>query len=451
MKRNIPTLLVGCICMIVASCSNEATILGTADNAKIILYSFIDGEISMVQCAEVDKESSSFELSVQLPYEGIYLIGRYAEALFPVYLKGGEKVSADYKDNRLYLTGHLSKENSLLYKWENQSNEVKINSFLYNYLPGENSCGYEEFFKSLDEVAAHRDDMLKELDGKKGDFYEWMRTKLCADLDFYALSYLRAFGMNIPENESLPSYYDNMDPDAIFQNQKILTLPYAGKMLETYVWYLEKEDVQSLSYPFTIFKDRTLQQEYLVSSASQFRYYDEYENLLSECGADFFTGPYKKRMEKIEAGLSWSKSGTKAYDFKAMAPDSTWVRLSDYKGKTVVVDVWATWCDPCRRMMPLFHDMQKDFKGENIVFMSICVGVWVEVDKWEELSREYQLKENNFFIEGWNSEFAKNYHISGVPRYMIFDKEGRIVTVDAPNPTTDKLKQLILKTLQCED
>ena len=48
-------------------------------------------------------------------------------------------------------------------------------------------------------------------------------------------------------------------------------------------------------------------------------------------------------------------------------------------------------------------------------------------------------------------EFAKNYHISGVPRYMIFDKEGRIVTVDAPNPTTDKLKQLILKTLQYED
>ena len=176
MKRNILTL-VGCICMIVASCSNETTILGTADNAKISLYSFIDGEISMVQCAEVDKESSSFELSVQLPYEGIYLIGRYAEASFPVYLKCGEKVSVDYKDNRLYLTGNLSKENSLLYKWENQSNEVKINSFLYNYVPGENSCGYEEFFKSLDEVAAHRDDMLKELDGKKGDFYE------CVELD----------------------------------------------------------------------------------------------------------------------------------------------------------------------------------------------------------------------------------------------------------------------------
>jgi thiol-disulfide isomerase/thioredoxin len=122
--------------------------------------------------------------------------------------------------------------------------------------------------------------------------------------------------------------------------------------------------------------------------------------------------------------------------------------LSDYKGKLVVVDVWATWCEPCRRMMPLFHELQKEFAGKNVEFLSVCVGVWIESEKWLQLSNEFHIKQNNFFISGWQSDFVKDYRISGVPRYMIFDREGKIVSLNATNPTSDKLKEMILKNLQ---
>ena len=52
------------------------------------------------------------------------------------------------------------------------------------------------------------------------------------------------------------------------------------------------------------------------------------------------------------------------------------------------------------------------------------------------------------FVDSWTGEFAKNYRITGIPRYMIFDKFGRIVSVAAPNPTTPKLKKLIEDTLE---
>jgi hypothetical protein len=73
--------------------------------------------------------------------------------------------------------------------------------------------------------------------------------------------------------------------------------------------------------------------------------------------------------------------------------------------------------------------------------------VWVEADLWLKMSREFGITENNFFVEGWKSDFVKDYHISGVPRYMVIDREGKVVSLVAPNPATEALKELILKTI----
>ena len=403
MGRLFFNLILCCACFIVASCSNEVTIGGTAEKANVLsLYSFDNGEVTLLQSAPVDKENGTFQLTVELPYEGLYLMGSNEQALYPLYLMGGDIISAEYKDNRLSLTGEMSEENQVLFKWENKANDTKIDSFLYNFLPGENSVGYEEFFRELEDLAAHKEAMLKELEGKKGNFYKLLVNKINADLDFYALSYLRAFGWDIPDTVNLPAYYENMQPDTAFQNPAILELPYAGKMLDTYIWYLgrnqDKASAAKETCQYSLLNDKNLQQEYLITSASCMKYYDEYESLLQQCGADFFTEPYKSRISRIGDALAWSKPGIEAFDFQGVAPDSSIIKLSDYKGKVVVVDVWATWCEPCRRMMPLFHEMQKEFKGENVVFLSVCVGVWVEMDKWIELSKEFHIKENNLFI-----------------------------------------------------
>ena len=98
--------------------------------------------------------------------------------------------------------------------------------------------------------------------------------------------------------------------------------------------------------------------------------------------------------------------------------------------------------------MPLFHDLQEEFKGnDGIAFLSVCVGVWIESDQWLKMSKEFGITKNNGFVSGWKSDFVKDYHITGVPRYMVIDREGKIVSLVAPNPANPKLKELILKTL----
>lgn len=455
MKKLAELFFLFSVCLLVASCSKKATIYGTTDKKQdISLYAFHRGNVDFLQTMQLDSVTQTFQLSLELPYEGLYLLGSDIQTLHPVYLKGGENLCLEFEKNRISLVGEASEENEFLFHWEKQVEEVKIHSFLYNFLYREYSVGYKEFFKELENAAVVRDELLKKLENKDGEFYSLLKNKIKADLDFYALSYLKNSNHQIPDSVSLSEYYQHLYLDTEFDELDILELPYAGKMLEAYVWYKNKDkgiaSDRMIESALGILKKKDIQQEYLLSVASQFKFYDEYQSLLEQVESDFFEGNYFSRLKAIEDKLSWSAPGLKAPDFKAMRPDSTWISLSDYKGKVVVVDVWATWCEPCKRMMPLFHKLEQELSNKNIAFINVCVGTWVESDLWKKMAKEFQVENNTSFVNGWKSDFVKDYRISGVPRYMIFDEEGRIVSVKAPNPLKPELKELILKTLKKE-
>jgi thiol-disulfide isomerase/thioredoxin len=451
MKNFLSNFLLCCICLVVASCNSEVTIGGTADNTKeISLYSFDKGVKSLVQSAVVDKESGTFTMSTAIPGEGLYLLGLNENALYPVYLQAGDCINLSFKENSVTLDpSGASDENIALFDWESGVNDVKVCSFFHYFLPGANSLGAEKFFPMLEKAAAHKKSVLGKLEGKKGEFFTLLRNKINADLDFYALNYIKNSGI-APNDESLPQYYKGVGASEVFNRGDLLDIPFAGKMLDTYVWYLGGGEFTSkwdIKYPVELLSTKELQQEYLLGQASQMKFYDEYLHMVDQVGEDFFDAAYSQRLDNVLQKISWSKPGLAAPDFKGMAPDSTYKSLSDYKGKLVVVDVWATWCEPCRRMMPLFHQLQKEFVGENVEFLSVCVGVWIESEKWLQLSEEFHITKNNFFIAGWQSDFVKDYRISGVPRYLIIDQQGNTVSLNAPNPASPKLREMIWKCL----
>ena len=97
-------------------------------------------------------------------------------------------------------------------------------------------------------------------------------------------------------------------------------------------------------------------------------------------------------------------------------------------------------------MIPYFKQLEEDL-GSDVTFLSVCVGTWVEKDRWKDLIKKYELKGNLIFIDSWTKGFAADYHVTGVPRFMIVDSEGRMVSFAAPAPKYPELKAMILKTL----
>ncbi len=117
----------------------------------------------------------------------------------------------------------------------------------------------------------------------------------------------------------------------------------------------------------------------------------------------------------------------KSTDFKVYDINNKEVNLSDYKGKNVVINFWASWCPPCKYEMPYFQNATEKYKDKNveILMLNLTDGYRETVD-----SATKYMKENNFdmnLLFDKNLEAATKYQVQGVPRTIFIDKEGYIV------------------------
>ncbi len=117
--------------------------------------------------------------------------------------------------------------------------------------------------------------------------------------------------------------------------------------------------------------------------------------------------------------------------------------LDDLKGKYVYVDVWATWCNPCKREIPFLQKVEKQYHGKNIEFVSMSVDQKKDHDAWVKMVADKQLTGIQLFADSdWNSKFVTDYRITGIPRFILIDPEGNIVDANAPRPSNPKLIEL---------
>lgn len=172
-----------------------------------------------------------------------------------------------------------------------------------------------------------------------------------------------------------------------------------------------------------------------------------------------FVNTYKTQFEQSMVGLQayFNESlkvrklnGTKspAFDFENHKGGKT--KLEDFKGKYVYVDVWATWCGPCRAEIPHLKKLEEHYHGnKNVAFVSISVDKAKDHDKWKNFVDEKELGGVQLFADNdWNSEFVKGYQINGIPRFIIIGPDGNIVNADAPRPSADDIYETFDKLLK---
>ncbi len=108
------------------------------------------------------------------------------------------------------------------------------------------------------------------------------------------------------------------------------------------------------------------------------------------------------------------------------------IHFSDFVGKWIYVDVWATWCSPCRKEIPVLKELEEEFKGQDVVFMSISVDRSPE--PWKKMVKAEELKGVQVWA-GQNQVINNFYKVSGIPRFMIFDPQGKIYEANADRPS----------------
>jgi thiol-disulfide isomerase/thioredoxin len=117
------------------------------------------------------------------------------------------------------------------------------------------------------------------------------------------------------------------------------------------------------------------------------------------------------------------------------------VSLSDFKGKIVYLDVWASWCGPCRREIPAAKELEKQMHGKDVVFL--CVSVDGDEAAWKKIVKEKELTGVHIHSKGdFNSEMTKLYDIRSIPTYIIIDRNGKIWKMGAERPSGKAKEEL---------
>lgn len=129
------------------------------------------------------------------------------------------------------------------------------------------------------------------------------------------------------------------------------------------------------------------------------------------------------------------KTGAPSPTFSCPDIDGKTVSLSDLKGKFVYIDVWATWCGPCRGELPHLKTLEEKYSDKDIHFVSLSCDQ--NKKAWENMVKKDEMKGIQLYL-GTESAFMDDYLITGIPRFILLDRDGNIISADMSRPSDSK-------------
>lgn len=116
--------------------------------------------------------------------------------------------------------------------------------------------------------------------------------------------------------------------------------------------------------------------------------------------------------------------------------------LKKYKGKTLVIEVWASWCGDCVKAMPKIKELQAKNPKAGYLFISMDK----TAEQWKNGIEKHEIKGDHFMAnDQMKGVFAKALNVDWIPRYIIVDKKGKIVLYRAIETDFDKINEIVAK------
>lgn len=163
---------------------------------------------------------------------------------------------------------------------------------------------------------------------------------------------------------------------------------------------------------FPMYTPRAIEEQFLTAVPSTLRAHHMYKELVNAVRA---------------AEL---KEGNMAPDISGFTPEGDELTLSQFKGKYVLLDFWASWCAPCRREFPFIKEAL-EYSQDSDKFIVLSYSLDSKEPDWKNCITKNALEHKNWVhistLKGWNSEAAKLFGVEGVPYTALIGPDGKVI------------------------
>ena len=406
-------------------------------------------------------EMDTCMFSFPMEQEGIYFIrkpgGKGGAYNHVIYLKPGDQKFVHIYLSKLKIdfdscnVQSPNQETVILQSWTNFFNAVaKL---------GTNRAKRDDYIIAYNKLVKQAEKLKGQSVSNNRYFKNLLASKLDADLQYARAAAFFHYGVRM--NAGLDStakhrqFYQPMAKQkfcnaGLLQSENGLTLLKYNLGYQLFQKYRTQEQMAATSFveKMKMICNDTVRAVYALDHMQQITNYETFKIDIEPFKKLFTTTALKQAYQKKVDELTVFAKGAPAYNFSLKDTKDQTVSMSDFKGKVVVLDIWAMWCAPCLAEKPYFQKVEEHFKDRNdIVFIGVSHDGLDRKDVWKNFVAKKGYK-NIELIANYDESIGKYYKVEGIPRLMIFDKEGKIVSVDAPRPSDPEFKSLIEQTLE---
>ena len=357
-------------------------------------------------------------------------------------------------DESIRYTGNGANENNYLAKkFLLEESFIKLN--YYGYYAKLNE---KDFLKQTDSLYNVQINFLNKFPNLDKDFVfiESKSLEFGKLLKYSTFENMKRFVTGNKDFKVSDSFPDPF-ADVNLSNDKLLILSNYLFYIQSYFMKISRERINeddenidyTLEYVKTVKKkvqNHKIKEEllYLVGKWN-LNYTKKLDSVFNQIEPLFNNKEYLKEVTEKYEKLKKIEKGASSPTFKLKDINGKTVSLNQLKGKLVYIDIWATWCLPCIKEIPSLKKMAEHFKEKDIQFVSICKSDLKK--RWEKMVEEKELDGIQLFAPDENISFFKDYNVQGIPRFILIDKEGKIIDGNAKRPTNPKLIEEIEKYL----
>lgn len=436
MKKITLLSLLLCVALLVAA-QKETTVQGKVEkkrNSIVKIFEARNGEAVQIASAPI-LEDGTFCIKFMPEKEGFYSIADF-HIEHTIYVKGGEEININLCEKKAVLVGENTPENQALYQWENFSDKIRFHSTAGMVM----RWSYKTFFPEFEKFLIKIDSVKNAIPPVNKQFDAFLREKIDYDVDYYAMQFLSMPNTVHPTRSDWPSFYDTLVSDDKMTSEDILQFPYGLRVVMAYANFASR--IETPRQGIDALNNSVLQGEVALWYLAQARLRADFDNYMAEYEKYLATDDQKARAQAIGAGLGESWKGKPWIDFTCPNVNGKMVSLSDFKGKVVLVDVWATWCGPCKAEIPYLKQLEEEMKGTDVVFIGVSVDKAEDKQKWIDFVKKENLPGIQLHSADWGV-MKTGYNIQSIPRFMLFDREGNFISDSAPRPSSPQLKKIL--------